>query len=131
MGLDMYAFAAPARRLVNAETGVDVEVATKEDAATRVELAYWRKHPNLHGWMERLYREKGGAAEVFNVVGVRLVEADLDALQAAVESGALPPTDGFFFGKSDGSEKPDDLAFIAKAREAIKDGLVVYYTSWW
>ena len=24
------------------------------------ELHYWRKHPNLQGWMENLYREKGG-----------------------------------------------------------------------
>ena len=29
-----------------------------EDAYT--EIAYWRKHPNLHGWMEDLYYKKGG-----------------------------------------------------------------------
>ncbi|ODR91767.1 hypothetical protein A8M32_08600 [Sinorhizobium alkalisoli] len=33
---------------------VDFEV---EEATA---LHYWRKHPNLHGWMERLYREEGG-----------------------------------------------------------------------
>lgn len=27
------------------------------DAATK--LHYWRKHPNLHGWMEQLYYAKG------------------------------------------------------------------------
>lgn len=38
-----------------------------EDAA---ELHYWRKHPNLHGWMEQLYRDKGGAEEIFNCAAV-------------------------------------------------------------
>jgi hypothetical protein len=33
-----------------------------EPGASR-ELAYWRKHPSLHGWMEHLFRAKGGTAE--------------------------------------------------------------------
>ena len=40
-------------------------------------------------------------------------------------------TCGFFFGESDGNEREDDLAFIAKARSAFEQGLSVYYTSWW
>ncbi len=32
------------------------------------QLYYWRKHPELHGWMEKLYRETGGAAQSFNCV---------------------------------------------------------------
>ena len=39
--------------------------------------------------------------------------------------------EGFFFGVSDGSEKDDDLAFIARARLAIAEGKAVYYDSWW
>ena len=38
--------------------------------------------------------------------------ADLDALEHAVRSKTLPPTVGFFFGQTDGSEYEDDLAFI-------------------
>jgi len=121
MGLDMYAHYlhdAPAKP-------VDFEVENYG------ELHYWRKHPNLHGWMERLYREKGGHDESFNCVNLQLTNEDLDRLEAAIRAKALPDTQGFFFGASDGSEIEDDLQFVAKARVAIADGLTVYYTSWW
>jgi hypothetical protein len=121
MGLDMYAnvlFTAPA-------SPVDFEV--EQDG----ELHYWRKHPNLHGWMERLYREKGGQDASFNCVNLLLTADDLNRLEADIRAGNLPPTSGFFFGESDGSEVEDDLRFIAKAREAMAEGLIVYYSSWW
>lgn len=121
MGLDMYAHYlhdAPA-------TTVDFEVENYG------ELHYWRKHPNLHGWMERLYREKGGREDSFNCVNVLLTAGDLDRLEADIRSGNLPRTSGFFFGESDGTETEDDLHFIAKARQAIADGLTIYYSSWW
>lgn len=121
MGLDMYACTlrkAPA-------APVDFEA---EDPG---QLYYWRKHPNLHGWMEALYREKGGADPQFNCVNLVLTAKDLDRLEVAIRQGELPATSGFFFGHSDGSERDDDLAFIAKAREAIAAGLTVFYSSWW
>lgn len=121
MGLDMYAcilHEAP-------EKPVDFE------AEAVGEIHYWRKHPNLHGWMEALYREKGGTDPQFNCVNLQLTADDLDRLEHAVRSGNLPQTTGFFFGVSDGSETEDDLAFIAKAREAIAEGLTVFYSSWW
>ncbi|WP_169546474.1 phosphoglycerate kinase [Sneathiella aquimaris] len=121
MGLDMYAMT-----MENApETAVDFE------ASGSVEFFYWRKHPNLHGWMETLYREKDGKAETFNCVNVALSSDDLDRLEADIKSGSLPHTSGFFFGASDGSEVQDDLDFVAKAKEVIKDGDTVFYTSWW
>jgi hypothetical protein len=123
MGLDMYAYATE-----EATSAVDFSVL---DLETREEIFYWRKHPNLHGWMEALYRSKGGTKESFNCVTVRLDPSDLDALEAAVKEDALPDTEGFFFGVSDGSEKADDLEFIRKAREAIAEGHNVFYMSWW
>ena len=120
MGLDMYAMTidhAPAR---------PVDFETRE----AVELHYWRKHPNLHGWMESLYFEKGGAQD-FNCVPVELTADDLHRLEADIRAGNLPQTNGFFFGASDGSESTDDLAFVAKAHEAIAQGKTVYYDSWW
>ena len=120
MGLDMYAMTiehAPARP-------VDFET---RDAA---ELHYWRKHPNLHGWMQGLYGEKGGTRD-FNCTPVLLTIAYLDRLEADIRAGNLPPTSGFFFGETDGSETDDDLAFITKARAAIADGKTVFYDSWW
>lgn len=125
MGLDMYAYTAPSD-LIGASTDVDV------DALRGVErLHYWRKHPNLHGWMEALYRSKGGKAEVFNLVSVRLTAEDLDALERAIREDRLPETTGFFFGESRPEEKAEDLAFITKARAALGEGKAVLYDSWW
>lgn len=122
MGLDMYAFA----RAANIPEKVDFA-----DDPGDQKLCYWRKHPNLHGWMERLYRDRGGKEPVFNCVNVALTADDLDRLETDIRAGTLPPTSGFFFGASDGSELDDDLAFIARARAAIGAGASVYYTSWW
>lgn len=122
MGLDMYAFTT------KTVPACDVDFDEPEDAKT---FHYWRKHPNLHGWMERLYRRKGGTSNAFNCDTLRLTESDLFDLECAVRRKELPPTQGFFFGESDGTELDDDLAFITKARAAIKDGLTVYYSSLW
>jgi hypothetical protein len=96
-----------------------------------VEIHYWRKHPDLHGWMEELYRAKGGTAKMFNCVNVVLTAEDLDRLEQVVAGFEPPATSGFFFGDSDGSEVDDDLASIKMARQAIATGCTVYYTSWW
>ena len=120
MGLDMYALATTENP--EADFGFKPEQAE--------ELHYWRKHPSLHGWMENLYRERGGE-EVFDCITLRLTVADIDRLEADVRAGELPPTQGFFFGESDGTETEDDLAFVAKARQAIAKGKTVFYDSWW
>lgn len=95
------------------------------------ELYYWRKHPNLHGWMQKLYLAKGGTAPSFNCVPVQLEPEDLERLEADIRAQKLPYTDGFFFGETDGTEVEDDLAFIFKAKAAIAEGLTVFYDSWW
>lgn len=96
------------------------------------EFYYWRKHPNLHGWMEKLYRSKGGDKE-FNCVNVMLGKDDLEKLKSDIEGNELPSTSGFFFGKSYDSEeeKEHDLKFVELALDAIEEGYVVYYSSWW
>ena len=124
MGLDMYAFTTNFKP----KTPVDFRIA--DDVATK-ELYYWRKHPNLHGWMEQLYRSKGGVNSDFNGDTVTLTLADLDALEAAVRENQLPETTGFFFGESRPEERDGDFEFIDKARAAIVQGLTVYYDSWW
>jgi len=121
MGLDMHAVA----------TSWEVPDLEHFDPNEYTELHYWRKHPNLHSWMKSLYYAKGGTEEPFNVVPVVLASEDLDRLEADVKAGSLPHTEGFFFGASDGSETEDDLAFIAKARDAMDKGLTVFYYAWW
>ena len=97
----------------------------------RKEIAYWRKHPDLHGWMEGLYREKGGEDESFNGSVLVLTLEDLDRLEEDILRKNLPKTSGFFFGQSDDEISLYDLEFVLNAREAIREGDTVYYDSSW
>ena len=116
MGLDMYAYVAD-------KAGQEVDSR---------ELAYWRKHPNLHGWMERLAESKNLDYGSFNGVELELTWADLDALEQAVMHKQLPATSGFFFGNdSDERYQESDLAFVKAARAELFLGLRVFYNSSW
>ena len=96
-----------------------------------IELATWRKHPNLQGWMQELYYEKGGGEE-FNCVDLELTLDDLNALEATLDEEELPETTGFFFGSNaDDHYAEADREFIVLARAAIKQGYTVVYNSWW
>ena len=123
MGLDMYAFATKAK-LKN-------EVDFNETNLKPEEIHYWRKHPNLHGWMQNLYDMKGGTSSDFNGDCVVLDILDLDNLEGDIKNGNLPDTSGFFFGVSDDESIKEDLEFIKTAKRSISDGMTVYYTSWW
>ena len=121
MGLDMYAYTVP--------KGKD----PRDDEVKTTDLAYWRKFNALHGWMEDLYREKGGTKPSFNCVPVKLESEDLAELELVLENGRLKPREGFFFGAQE--VWPEDvtatLTFIKEARECLANGLDVYYDSWW
>ena len=123
MGLDQYAVGRRGEKLTDAEG--------YEYYNDNIELAYWRKHPNLQGFMQELYYEKGGEGE-FNCVDVELTLEDLDSLEATLDEEALPETAGFFFGaNSDEHYAQQDREFIREARAAIKQGYTVVYSSWW
>jgi len=140
MGLDQYAYVA-AKAGAYDEYYEDENYEKAEDDSTKLskprELAYWRKHPNLQGWMERLWLEKnpGYEEEVkypFNNVELELTWDDLDRLEADVKAGNLPNTKGFFFGdNSDDHYKQDDLNFIKAAKAEVFLGLKVFYNSSW
>lgn len=133
MGLDMYAWK------VKPEDAIDaVTIRSKDDGrdGDLDELFYWRKHHDLHGWMENLWVIKSGgnpSGQSFNCCPVRLDEDDLFELEQDVRRKQLPETTGFFFGNNpqDAESISRDLEFIAKARTAINEGYVVYYDSWW
>ena len=128
MGLDMFAW-----RVSKKDANGDFEIAKDSDGYKSEELFYWRKHHDLHGWMENLYRVKGGTKESFNCVPVRLTLEDLRQLENDILFKKLPETTGFFFGDNPPDEESNsrDLEFIRKAREVIADGDEVYYDSWW
>ncbi|NDD85588.1 phosphoglycerate kinase [bacterium] len=118
MGLDQFAYA------INSD-------------GEKRELAYWRKHPNLQGWMERLWESKGRPnahedSNDFNCIPVELTEEDLDNLEQSLETNSLPETTGFFFGENkDNMYRQQDVEFIQVARQALDEGDKVVYDSWW
>ena len=127
MGLDQYATA----RQGEAKRDEDGYVYYEDSK----ELAYWRKHPNLQGWMEELWHEKGcphDNGDGFNCVDLELTLEDLDALEASLDEEDLPETTGFFFGTDSSIYYAEqDREFIRNARAAIKQGYDVVYHSWW
>lgn len=136
MGLNMYAYIGRPGQMneyYEAEGDyVDGEWKPSNGVEKPRELAYWRKHPNLHGWMEKLAEKKGLKYESFNGVEMELTYEDLDELERAVTHGQLPATSGFFFGNAaDDVYREQDLQFIKNARAELFFGLKVFYNSSW
>ena len=137
MGLDMYAYVAQrANQRDEFYEGAEFDETTREyenKTTTKPrEIAYWRKHPNLHGWMELLAEQKKLKYDSFNGIELELTWEDLDALEHAVKHNQLPGTSGFFFGEdSDKHNRQSDLEFIKNARAELFLGLKVFYNSSW
>ena len=139
MGLDQYATARKGEPRKVAQTWITTDEDGNEKEVVEyynewddtIQLAEWRKHPNLQGWMTDLYYEKGGEDE-FNCVELELTLEDLDALEATLDEEELPETVGFFFGTDSSDYYAEaDREFIVQARAAIKQGYTVVYSSWW
>jgi len=147
MGLDMYAYVA-ARAGAQAEfsegaiwdkeTGAMINPSVTEPR----EIAYWRKHPNLHGWMQRLWVRKTNEAGIvddnpdrageFNGVELELTWEDLEQLEQDIRNKNLPNTSGFFFGsEKDDEYREHDLKFVREAKAEAFLGLKVFYNSSW
>ena len=118
-------------------------------------LVSWRKHPNLQGWMERLWRTKqyGDSknpdpktgegysnqtcmADPFNCEEVELTLEDIQRLRLDINNRSLNgghgDTSGFFFGEpSDEYYRETDIEFCDRAEKALSEGYKIIYTSWW
>ena len=138
VGLDMYAYvAARAGQQTEYYEGAKFDEETREFANKTVtkprELAYWRKHPNLHGWMEQLWQTKNPEdMSTFNGIELELTYDDLEVLELDIIANTLPGTSGFFFGNdADNHYQDQDLEFIKHARAELFMGLKVFYNSSW
>ena len=136
MGLDMYAYAAANEKQYD-EFWADGEYDpdSKDYVNTAVskpkELAYWRKHPNLHGWFHREWESLGNEGD-FNGDQLEIDWDMLERLEHAIVNGELPATSGFFFGEgADEYYRAQDLEFIKQARAELFLGLRVFYNSSW
>ena len=76
-----------------------------------VELGYWRKHPNLHGFIVKSFAD--GEDECQDIY---LTKEDIKKILDANEKGLFPTTGGFFFGKSadQNSESPEEAEWAKK-----------------
>jgi hypothetical protein len=152
MGLDQYAYVAHRQNQQrDFYDGAEFNPETREYENKTVEkpreIAYWRKHPNLQGWMERIWREKKYTVQIqdasepvdpdsdmFNGVEIELTWEDLEQLERDITSGEMESlgTRGFFFGDpSDDYYREHDLKFIKEARAELFSGFKVFYNSSW
>ena len=138
MGLDQYAYVAAKAGAYDeyySDENYDKAAGDPTKVSKPRELAYWRKHPNLQGWMKQLWEEKNpNDTEVtsFNGIEVELTWEDLERLELDIISSSLPDTSGFFFGQpSDDFYRNNDLEFIRNAKAELFVGLKVFYNSSW
>ena len=141
MGLDQYAYVAAkaGQQTEFYDTAVydeNIKAYANPNVPKPREIAYWRKHPNLQGWMDQLWRRRGCESDVpgdsFNGVELELTWEDIDELERAVTHNQLPETSGFFFGDpADEYYREQDLQFVKEARAELFLGLKVFYNSSW
>jgi hypothetical protein len=111
-----------------------------------LELGYWRKEPNLHGYIVEKFADGKDDCQ-----DIHLSVENMEQIRQAVKDRVLPTTQGFFFGAScdPNSEDPQErewaLQFeketdeiFAKAIQWLKDGegnrevwRSVYYRASW
>lgn len=153
MGLDQYAYvAAKAGSRDEWWDGATLDKKTNEfenpNMSRPQELAYWRKHPNLQGWMEKLWLKKSSVPVnasdqfiegkfpigSFNCVELELTWEDIDMLEKDIKNGHMSHlnTTGFFFGDpSDDYYREKDLQFCIDAKAELFLGRKVFYNSSW
>jgi hypothetical protein len=131
MGLDMY---LTGEKFIMTAAGMNPQ---EEDGfrlrSKTLQLGYWRKHPNLHGYIVQTFA--GGKDECQTI---DLGPDHIRTLIAAVKAQELPDTTGFFFGVSDSSQErvAEDIATFEKAVawvETDEPGIfrsVKYRASW-
>lgn len=112
--------------------GLDMYLMAEKDGVCE-ELAYWRKHPNLHGAMENLWRSRFNPLddELFNCVRLYLSKDDIEFIINLISQNKLPVTKGFFFGTSNFKKSELDLEYFIVALLCLDGGYKIFYDSWW
>ena len=127
MGLDQYAYIDPKEGARHANQ-------RKEDSF------YWRKHSRLHEFMLSIWMQQNPdkSREVFNCRDLYLSEEDLLELRRALENNFDDYTSegGLFWGHQFQEKQVDeyadqDLNFVQRALDAVREGKPVVYSCWW
>ena len=98
-----------------------------------LELGYWRKHPDLHGFIVKNFASGKDECQK-----IHLTVEGMEQIIRAIEANELPHTEGFFFGASrnDPAEKAEAVRIFRKAIEWAKvdehgfSRSVIYRASW-
>jgi hypothetical protein len=106
MGLDMF---LEGRKYKAGSTEVEDGFPVKTKI---LELGYWRKHPNLHGYIVQAFAEGRDECQ-----DIDLSAQDIKNIISAINDDNLPETTGFFFGSSDNgkAQRKRDIAVFTKA----------------
>lgn len=92
------------------------------------EIGYWRKHPNLHGYIVQNF-----ADGVDECQSIPLSIDDVRNIIIAVEDNDLPDTTGFFFGVSQPEDMVPTLKIFREALDKMENDStyrVTYQASW-
>jgi hypothetical protein len=122
MGLDMWVYATKGRV---------AKVDMKKEPKDKKEVYYWRKHHDLHDWFHALYTKKGGKDPDFNCNSVSVVEEDLDRLECQIMDETVYDNAFTNYIEDKAEYVLMDLDFVKKAKDHIKGGFNLWFTSWW
>ena len=96
-----------------------------------VELGYWRKHPNLHGYIVHEFGD-----DVDECQEIPLSKEDIQQIISAVEEDNFETIEGFFFGTSEGADYQNTTEQFKKAlkwltvKEENAAKYITYRASW-
>lgn len=97
----------------------------------RFDLGYWRKHPDLHGFIVANFAE-----ELDDCKPIFLDSDNIRQILVAIANDQLPHTEGFFFGESQNHEeqKADAIEILSGALQWLEADEIhrsVYYQASW
>lgn len=118
MGLDMYFLRTPKGERPN---------------DSHQEIKYFRKHSDLHGWLEQEWRKENPDEKDrdFNCIYMKITPAILQRLKDYLTQPDKTRYKGFFWGESEESDWQETRALTEEIEEILNSGDQVYYYSWW
>ena len=110
-----------------------------EELGESKEIAYWRKHSDLNGYMSNMYYDRGGQEDSFNCIPLLLSKEDIEKIiidhKAHLDKNNIFKVEearGFFWGQSDISNWEQSLEdFERILKETDWDNSTIYYHCWW
>lgn len=124
MGLDMWFEAFPAN--------VTEEVLNSEEKPCEgQEVAYFRKHSDLHGWLTEKWLERHPEETDFNTSYMEITPELLSQMADYANQSEHEHHQGFFWGQSYDSDWERTKEVCEQIKDILDEGRKVFYYSWW